>query len=95
MKNSISRRGLLMVSAFAISGALAQSPAPVPASAAAPTCHAAVNDKKLAGAAKNSFLQKCEREATEKCEASATERKLAGAAKASNVKKCVKDSVGE
>ena len=95
MKISIPCRGLLMVSALAVSGTWAQSPAPVPASAAAPTCHAAANEKKLAGAAKHSFLQKCEREAAEKCEAAATERKLAGAAKASNVKKCVKDSVGE
>lgn len=65
------------------------------AQAAAPTCMAAAQEKKLAGAAKNSFVQKCEREATERCEAAATERKLTGAAKASNVKKCVKDAVGE
>lgn len=65
------------------------------AQAAAPTCMAAAQDKKLAGAAKTSFVQKCEREATERCEAAASERKLAGAAKASNVKKCVKDAVGE
>lgn len=65
------------------------------AQATAPTCMAAAQEKKLAGAAKNSFVQKCEREATERCEAAATERKLAGAAKASNVKKCVKDAVGE
>ncbi len=61
----------------------------------APTCNAAAQEKKLAGAAKTSFLKKCEREATEKCEAAATERKLAGAAKNSNVKKCVKEAVGE
>lgn len=59
------------------------------------TCTATATEKKLAGAAKNSFLQKCEREATEKCEAAAGERKLAGAAKNSNVKKCVKDAVGD
>ena len=58
------------------------------------TCTAAAAEKKLAGAAKNSFLQKCEREATEKCEAAAAEKKLSGAAKSSNVKKCVKDAVG-
>ena len=44
---------------------------------------------------KNSFLKKCEKDATAKCEAAATERKLAGAAKNSNVKKCIKDAVGE
>jgi hypothetical protein len=53
------------------------------------------HEKRLAGAAKTSFLKKCEREAIEKCEAAATERKLAGAAKNSNVKKCVKEVVGE
>lgn len=56
---------------------------------------AAATEKKLAGAAKNSFLKKCEKDATAKCEAAAAERKLAGAAKNSNVKKCVKDAVGE
>ncbi len=66
---------------------LAQTPAP--------TCNAAAQEKKLAGAAKTSFLKKCEREATEKCEAAAAERKLAGAAKNSNIKKCLKDAVGE
>ncbi len=65
------------------------------AQAAAPTCSALAQEKKLAGAAKTSFLKKCEREATEKCDAAATERKLAGAAKNSNVKKCVKEVVGE
>lgn len=65
------------------------------AQVSAPTCNAAAQEKKLAGAAKTSFLKKCEKDATERCEAVATERKLAGAAKTSNVKKCVKDAVGE
>lgn len=59
------------------------------------SCTAADTEKKLAGAAKNSFLKKCEKDATAKCEAAAAERKLAGAAKNSNIKKCVKDAVGE
>ena len=59
------------------------------------SCTAAATEKKLAGAAKNSFLKKCEKDATAKCEAAAAERKLAGAAKNSNIKKCVKDAVGE
>lgn len=59
------------------------------------SCTAAATEKKLAGAAKNSFLKKCEKDATAKCEAGAAERKLAGAAKNSNIKKCVKDAVGE
>jgi hypothetical protein len=73
--------------AVLVSSAWAQTPAP--------TCTAVAQEKKLAGAAKTSFLKKCEREATEKCEAAATERKLAGAAKNSNVKKCVREAVGD
>lgn len=65
------------------------------AQTSAQTCNAAAQEKKLAGAAKTSFLKKCEKDATERCEAVATERKLAGAAKNSNVKKCVKNAVGE
>ncbi|WP_108376034.1 hypothetical protein [Limnohabitans sp. T6-5] len=59
------------------------------------TCNTALSEKKLAGAAKTSFLKKCEADATSKCEAAAAERKLAGAAKTSNIKKCVKEAVGE
>jgi hypothetical protein len=62
--------------------------------AAASSCTSTATDKKLAGAAKNSFMMKCEREATAACETSATDRKLAGAAKNSFLKKCVKDAVG-
>lgn len=78
---------ILISSAALVSSALAQAPAT--------TCNAAAQERQLAGAAKTSFLKKCEREATEKCEAAATERKLAGAAKNSNVKKCVREAVGE
>lgn len=59
-----------------------------------PTCHAGAAEKKLAGAAKNSFLKKCEKDATATCDAAAAEKKLAGAAKNSYTKKCVKDAVG-
>lgn len=59
------------------------------------SCTAAAAEKKLAGAAKNSFLKKCEKDATAQCEAAAAERKLAGAAKTSHIKKCVKDAVGQ
>ena len=47
-------------------------------------------DKKLAGAAKTSFLTKCERTG---CESQAADKKLNGAAKTSFVKKCVKDAL--
>jgi len=45
------------------------------------SCPVQASGKKLAGAAKASFLKKC-------CEASAANQKLAGAAKASFLKKC-------
>jgi hypothetical protein len=64
--------------------------------AANPSCEAQAGEKKLAGAAKTSFVKKCEKDATEAadktCEAQAGEKKLAGAAKSSFVKKCVKDA---
>ena len=60
-----------------------------------PSCSVAAAEKKLAGAAKNSFMKKCEKDATDRCEAAAAEKKLAGAAKNSFTKKCVKDAVGE
>jgi hypothetical protein len=63
-------------------------------------CQAQAKDKKLSGAAKMSFLAKCERTAgTSSATAAATEcgkqaadKKLAGAAKESFIKKCAKDS---
>lgn len=58
------------------------------------TCTANAAEKKLAGAAKNSFLKKCEKDAAAKCEIASKEKKLAGAAKTSFSKKCVKDAVG-
>lgn len=58
------------------------------------TCKAAAEEKKLAGAAKTSFLKKCEKDATATCEAAAAEKKLAGAAKTSSVKKCTKEAAG-
>jgi hypothetical protein len=61
------------------------------------TCIAGAMEKKLAGAAKTSFLKKCETDATATtatCDAIAKEDKLAGAAKNSFTKKCVKDSIG-
>ena len=62
--------------------------------AADATCTAQATEKKLAGAAKNSFMTKCEKDSAAACEAAAGEKKLAGAAKNSFVKKCVKDAVG-
>jgi len=61
------------------------------------SCDAKAAEKKLAGAAKTSFLKKCEKDsmassAQSSCEGKAADKKLAGAAKNSFVKKCVKDS---
>jgi hypothetical protein len=58
------------------------------------SCHSAAAEKKLAGAAKNSFVKKCEKDATAVCESAAADKKLAGAAKTSFTRKCVKDAVG-
>jgi hypothetical protein len=58
------------------------------------TCAANAAEKKLSGAAKNSFLKKCEKDAAAKCDITAKDKKLAGAAKNSFTKKCVKDAVG-
>jgi hypothetical protein len=64
--------------------------------AANPSCEAQAAEKKLAGAAKSSFIKKCEKDAAEAattaCTTQATEKKLAGAAKSSFMKKCVNDA---
>ena len=62
------------------------------AHAADSACLTAAKDKKLAGAARNSFVKKCEAQANATCEAKAAEKKLAGAARTSNVKKCVQET---
>jgi len=59
-----------------------------------PSCSAQSGEKKLAGAAKNSFMKKCETDAKATCDAHAAEKKLAGAAKTSFTKKCLTDAVG-
>ena len=65
--------------------------------AVAATCVEQATEKKLAGAAKNSFMKKCEADAKPAdahaaCEAKAGEKKLAGAAKNSFMKKCEEDA---
>ena len=72
---------------FAIVGAAyAQSPANTPRD---PSCNAEATTKNLAGAAKTSFLKKCETDSTTACDIAAADKKLSGAAK-----KCIADSVG-
>jgi hypothetical protein len=76
------------------------------ASPAEAKCEAQAAEKKLAGAAKNSFVKKCVTDAggtpaaasakapdpAEVCEKSAADKKLAGAAKNAHVKKCMEDA---
>ena len=66
--------------------------------AASPACESQANEKKLSGAAKTSFIKKCEKDASDAvkqtCETQATEKKLSGAARNSFVTKCVKDAAG-
>jgi hypothetical protein len=59
------------------------------------SCSAVAAQKKLAGAAKTSFLKKCEKDARERCEQAASDKKLAGAARNSFTNKCVNDAVGQ
>jgi hypothetical protein len=77
---------LAAMAALLTSGAYAQMGA---------TCAASATEKKLAGAAKSSFLTKCGDDAKKACDASATEKKLAGAARTSFTTKCVNDKVGK
>jgi hypothetical protein len=53
-------------------------------------CMTQAMDKKLAGAAKTSFMTKCEKTS---CQAQAADKKLHGAAETSFVNKCVKDAM--
>ncbi len=69
-----------------------------PTFAADAACEAKAAERKLAGAARTSFIKKCEKEAvaatpTAACDAKAAEKKLHGAARSSFVKKCEKDAV--
>ncbi len=60
----------------------------------ADSCVNQAADKKLSGAAKNSFMKKCESDAKAACNAQAQEKKLSGAAKTSFLKKCNADAIG-
>ncbi len=62
----------------------------LPVYAADSACLTESAAKKLFGAAKNSYIRKCERD---KCETASLEKKLAGAAKNSFVKKCTSDGL--
>ena len=59
-----------------------------------PSCTDRAAEKKLAGAALNSFMKKCEADAKTACDKAAADKKLVGAAKNSFTKKCATDAVG-
>jgi hypothetical protein len=86
-------KNTLMTAVFAALALLAGQ-----AFAANAQCDAQATEKKLAGAAKTSFLKKCEADAAgpaaAACEKTAAEKKLAGAAKTSFMKKCEADAGG-
>lgn len=58
------------------------------------SCTSNATDKKLAGAAKTSFMKKCQTDAAKLCDDQSAAKKLAGAAKTSFTKKCVNDAIG-
>jgi hypothetical protein len=60
----------------------------------AQSCKERAATQKLAGAALNSFMKKCESEAQAACDTKAGAQKLAGAAKTSFTKKCVSEATG-
>jgi hypothetical protein len=70
----------LFISSLAVTGAVGQ------------TCKERADEKKLAGAALNSFMTKCASDATASCDKAAADKKLSGAAKDSFTTKCVKDA---
>jgi len=60
--------------------------------AAAESCKAQADAKKLHGAAETSFLKKCTSDAKVKCDADAKAKNLHGAAATSFTTKCVRDA---
>lgn len=75
-------------------------PGMVHAADADTSCEARAAEKKLAGAAKSSFVKKCKADAgtasgttnNAACEKSAADKKLHGAAKNAHIKKCQADA---
>jgi hypothetical protein len=60
------------------------------------SCEAKAAEKKLAGAAKTSFIKKCVKDSGASiCATQAADKKLYGAAKNSFVKKCEKDAAAK
>jgi hypothetical protein len=68
---------------------------PTAAMAEGQTCNAAAAEQNLSGLPKNSFLEKCEKDAKATCANTAKDKKLYGIARTNFEKKCVADAVGE
>ena len=87
-----------LLALFAANIAFAQAPAAPAAAPVATSCESKAidkNGKPLAGAAKASFIKKCEGGAASDCAAKAVDKNgkpLAGAAKTSFMKKCEADA---
>ena len=95
MTNMISYQGLVRTFPSFVGKCVKDAAAAEPANAKAAQCEKAAADKKLTGAAKNSFIQKCVKtdgaaDKATQCEKAAADKKLAGAAKNSFIQKCVK-----
>lgn len=62
-------------------------------------CAKMADEKKLAGAARASFIKKCEQDSapapSAACEKSANDKKLAGAARTSHIRKCMADEAAK
>ena len=71
-----------LVTLFSVNIAIAQN-----------ACEMKAADKKLNGAAKNSFVKKCEKDARAACENDDVSKRTNGAAKEAHIKKCLKDSL--
>jgi len=59
------------------------------------SCEMKAAEKKLNGAAKNSFIKKCEKDARSVCENDEISKRTNGAAKEAHIKKCVNDALGK
>jgi hypothetical protein len=56
-------------------------------------CEMKAAEKKLNGAAKNSFVKKCEKDTRAVCEKDDVSKRTSGAAKEAHIKKCINDSL--
>jgi hypothetical protein len=82
-ETSIHRLVITMLASALATAGYAQSQ---PAAPRSPSCTDEASSKKLAGAAKTSFMKKCETDAAAACDVAAADQKLSGAAKTSFTK---------